>query len=88
MIQRYAQSLAGQMGIQLINTTVVEGREVGCLDVHLLHMFVSDQRVSALVYQSEMDELQREGSCERLDIKIRAALARLGKNQVSESTPL
>lgn len=86
MIETYVESLAGQMGIQLSKISVVEGREVGCLDVHLLHMHVGGQRVSALVYQSEMDELLRESACERLEIKIRTALARLGKNQVSEDT--
>ncbi len=83
MIQTYAQSIAGQMGIQLSKISVVEGREVGCLDVHLLHMHVGSQRVSALVYQSELDELLKVSSCERLEIKIRAALARFGKSQVS-----
>jgi hypothetical protein len=36
MIKGYSEYLAVQMGIQLSDMPVVEGRDVGCLDVHLL----------------------------------------------------
>jgi hypothetical protein len=77
MIQEYATSLARQVGIQLSRVSVIEGRRVGCLDVHLLHLASEGQRVSALVYQSELDELKHNSCSERLELKIRGALSRL-----------
>lgn len=77
MIREYAASFAVQNGIQLSGVKFVEGRSVGCLDVHLLHLVADEHQVSALVYQSELDALQ-EGICvDRLDMKLRTALSRL-----------
>jgi hypothetical protein len=77
MIRSYATDLAAQVGIKLTQVSVVEGRRVGCLDVHLLHLAAEGQLVSTLVYQSELDELQGDSCCERLELKIRTALSRL-----------
>jgi hypothetical protein len=77
MIQNYATDLAAQMGIQLSRVSVVEGRRVGCLDVHLLNMAVDSHLVSTLVYQSELDNLLSGSYCERLELKIRTALSRM-----------
>lgn len=77
MIKEYAAKLAEQTGVRLSRVSVVEGRRVGCLDVHLLHISSDGQLVSALVYQSELDELQNHSSCERLELKIMNALSRL-----------
>ena len=77
MIKKYAADIAAQMGMQLSRVSVVEGRDIGCLDVHLLKLMSDGQLVSALVYQSELDHLQSGSSCERLELKIRSALSRL-----------
>lgn len=77
MIQGYAADLAAQMGMKISRVSVVEGQRVGCLDVHLLNIYADRQLVSALVYQSELDELHNGSSCERLEMKIRSALSRL-----------
>jgi len=77
MIREYAAELATQSGIELSRVSVIEGRRVGCLDVHLLHLVAHDHLVSALVYQSELDELQQSSCCDRLEVKIRTALSRL-----------
>jgi hypothetical protein len=77
MIKEFATELAEQSGIQLSRVSVVEGRRIGCLDVHLLHLGSDGQLVSALVYQSELDELHSSSCCERLEMKIRSALSRL-----------
>jgi hypothetical protein len=76
-IRKYFKELASEMGINLLQVSVIEGRKVGCLDVHLVNLVADGQRVSTLVYQSEFDELQNELSCLRLEIKIKAALSRL-----------
>lgn len=77
MIQEYAVDLASQMGIKLTQVSVVEGRTVGCLDVHLLHLAAGDKLVSALVYQSELDNLQNGIYSDRLELKLRSAFSRL-----------
>lgn len=77
MIQEYVNSLAAQMGIQLLKVSVVDGRDVGCLDVHLLHLSSTDQNISILVRQSDLDELSGETGCDKLEQKIRTALSRL-----------
>jgi len=77
MIQEYATKLAEQSGIQLSGVSVIEGRKVGCSDAHLLHLIAGGNLISALVQQSELEELQSTSYCERLEIKIKDALSRL-----------
>lgn len=77
MIRQYATDIAAQTGITLTRVSVVDGRNVGCLDVFLLHLGAQGQLVSILVYQSELDELEKSASCDRLELKIRSALSRL-----------
>lgn len=77
MIQAYVGDIAAQMGIVLSKITVVDGRDVGCLSVHLLHISSSGRQVSALVHQSELDDLFLYTVCDRLEVKIRSALSRL-----------
>jgi hypothetical protein len=77
MIQEHAADLAAQLGIRLSRVSIIEGRKVGCLDVHLLHLCADEHLVSTLVFQSELDELQSGACCDRLETKIREALSRL-----------
>lgn len=86
MIREYVGALAGQMGIRVPKISVIEGREVGCLGVHLLHLVTAGHQISALVHQSELDDLQRNSSCERLETKIRSALLRLEVKLASDDT--
>jgi hypothetical protein len=77
MLREYTAKLAEQSGIQLSGVTVIEGRKVGCSDGHLLHLVADGNLISALVHQSELEELQSGSNCERLEIKIKTALSRL-----------
>lgn len=77
MFDNFVSNLALQMGINLSTLSVVEGRRVGCNDVHLLNLASGSQKVSTLVHQSELDTLLEESYCERLETKIRTALSRL-----------
>jgi hypothetical protein len=77
MIQGYVADIAAQKGIPLLRVSLVEGRTVGCLDVYLLHLAAERQMVSALVYQSELDNLYSGSPCDRLEVKVRVALSRL-----------
>ena len=77
MIQKYVGDIAAQMKIQLSQVSVVEGRKVGCLDVHLLNITSGGRLVSVLVYQSELDKLQIGERCDKLESRIRSALSGL-----------
>ena len=77
MIREYTSKLAKQFGIQLSGISVIDGRKVGCDNAHLLHLVAEGNLVSALVQQSELEELQSSSCCEQLEIKIKAALSRL-----------
>jgi hypothetical protein len=77
MIKDLAHDLASEMGMQLSEVSVIEGRDVGCLDAYLLRLTSGVHIVNALAYQSDIDELQRNGNCNRLGVKIRDALSRL-----------
>lgn len=77
MIREYATKLAKLSGVQLSRVSVMEGRKVGCSNAHLLHLIADGNLVSALVQQSELEELQSGSYCEQLDIKIKTALSRL-----------
>lgn len=77
MIREYATDIASQMGIQLSDVSIVEGRRVGCSDVHLVHMTADSHTVSVLVYSTELDNLKSGCVCERLEMKIKSALNRL-----------
>ena len=77
MIQEYVHDIAVQMKIQLSQLSLVEARDVGCLDVHLLQLSSDGHQQSALVYQSELEKIQTGACCERLELRIRAALSGL-----------
>jgi len=77
MIQEYVQDIAVQMKVHLSQLSLVEGRDVGCLDVHLLKLSSDGHQQSALVYQSELDKIGTGACCERLELRIRAALSGL-----------
>ena len=82
MIEEYATNIAVEMGFKLSDVTVVEGRRVGCTDMHLLNLTANGQQVSALIHQTELDELEVDSSSERLSMKLHFALTRLQHMQV------
>jgi hypothetical protein len=77
MIDSFVIDLAMQMGINVSTFSVVEGRRIGCNDIHLLNLASGNQIVSTLVHQSELDRLLEGSYSERLEIKIRSALSKL-----------
>jgi hypothetical protein len=77
MIREYVTDMATQAGVRITTVSVVEGHLVGCLDTHLLHLTTDGQLVSTLIYQTEIDNLQKGLPTERLDLKIKAALSHL-----------
>lgn len=77
MIKEFAAGLAAQMGMTLSRVSIVDGKLLGCRDSHLLQLYSGGQMESALIYQSEIEALQHGISCNRLETRIRTALARL-----------
>lgn len=77
MLKEYVAYIAAPRRIPISKISVTEGRDVGCVDTHLLNITVKDQIVSVLVYKSDLDRLLDGLSCDRLEFKIRAALSRV-----------
>jgi len=77
MIREYAAELAAQMGIRLSRVSIVDGKLLGCRDSHLLQLYSDGQMESALIYQSELEDLQKGIRRDRFEARIRAALSRL-----------
>lgn len=75
MISTFVVNIADQMCVKISEMSIVDGREAGCIGVMLLHLTANGIKASVLTYQSDLDELRCSGSCDRLDNKIRAALA-------------
>jgi hypothetical protein len=81
MIKDYVHDIAAQMKIPLSQLSVVEGCNVGCIDVHLLNLTSNGHQQMALVYQFELDKIQIGESCEQLDLRIRSVLSHLQTKQ-------
>ena len=77
MIKEYAADLAAQMGISVSGVTLTEGRSLGCLDASILSLESNNKNVSKFVHQFDLQNLERGAGVEMLELKIRAALARL-----------
>lgn len=77
MIQAYAAELAAQMGIKLSHVSVIDGKRLGCRDSHLLQLYAGGRREGALIYQTELDDLQKGIRRAGFETRIRAALSRL-----------
>jgi hypothetical protein len=77
MIHDFVSAIAVQMGVSLTRVSIVEGVTAGCYDLFLLHLTSGTHLVHALVYQSELDDVQNGSTCDQLEVRIRIALARL-----------
>jgi hypothetical protein len=77
MITEYVANLALMAGVKLSEISVVEGKDVGCLDSYLVHISTNEKRVSALLYQHDLDNLQFGRPCDRLNLRVSRALTRL-----------
>lgn len=77
MIEKYASDLAARMGITLSEISLVEGKDVGCLDMHLLLLNADLNRVSVPVRQQDLEDLLNSSDNTRLDLKLCSALSRL-----------
>ena len=77
MINKYVLSMAEQMRIKLSKVVIVDGKQAGCLDVYLLKLSAEGHNVEALIFQSDLDCLEKRLQCDRLDKRVTMALERL-----------
>jgi hypothetical protein len=77
MIQEYVFDIATQMGMKLSHVSLVDGYPLGCQDSYILNVAAEERIVSALVFQTDLDNLRKQGDCDRLEVKTRITLSRL-----------
>ena len=77
MIQEYVSNLANKMGIELSQISIVDGNQLGCLDVFLLKISIKLHTVDALIYKTDIENLENGENCDRLEVRTRATLSRL-----------
>jgi hypothetical protein len=77
MIEEFATNLAKQKGISLTRVSLADGKMMGCHDVYILEISAKGQLVSKLVHQSDLNKLQNNSACDRLEVIIRSAVTKL-----------
>jgi hypothetical protein len=77
MIREYIVDLAEQSNIKLLGVTIIEGSKLSCRDAHMVFLSAKRCIVNALVYQSDLDNLQYGNCSDRLELSISSALSRL-----------
>jgi hypothetical protein len=75
MLMKFVSDLADQSGIKLSSITLVDGRSYGLPDTYLLQMFKKNRLTTALIYQSELDDLEQGIQSDLLENRITSALA-------------
>ena len=77
MIKEYATVLASKMGVKLSKVHLVEGKTVGCIDAHTLMMASRGCNVGIIIYQINLEEIEKGIVCDQLALRIIQALGRL-----------
>lgn len=75
MLKAYVYDLAEKMGIRLTGIALVEGKRLGCTDVHLLKLSTKEHTVESLIYQTDLEMLKNGVECNRLDVRTKMALS-------------
>ena len=76
-IEDFASDVACQMGVELLKVSLIDGQRLGCIDSYILDMTTKNETVGTLIYKRDIDKLDDEDECARLEIRIRTALLRL-----------
>ncbi|MDD2271393.1 MAG: hypothetical protein PHP95_11770 [Desulfuromonadaceae bacterium] len=76
-IEEFASAVASQMGVELLEVALVDGQGLGCIDSYILDITTINEKIGTLIYKRDVDKLNIEGECARLEIRIRTALLRL-----------
>jgi len=81
VIKKFVTEQAMRKGLKISNVSLVNGQRLGCRDMHLLNIAVDGVITSALVHQSDIDDLENGNYCGRLEIAVYNALSRLQVSQ-------
>jgi len=84
MIKKFVTEQAQIKGMKISDVTLVNGQCLGCRDMHLLNIIADGVLTSALVHQSDIDDIQRGDYCGRLEITVNNALSRLNTSRKSQ----
>jgi hypothetical protein len=75
---KYVKELSRKAGVTLSSVEVTDGKEVGCLDTHLLSLITDDHKKEyVLIYQNDLDLIEQGKGCNRLEAKVVKALSKL-----------
>jgi len=77
MIKDFVSAIAAQMGMNRLEVSLVDGHHLGCVDFHLLNVSSKGHDVSALLFQSDLENLNSGVESERLKVQVSASLSRL-----------
>jgi hypothetical protein len=77
MLSKYVADLADQIGIKLSSIELVDGQSYGRPDTYLLQIFAKNRLTTALIYQSDLDDLKQGIESSRITSKISSALAKI-----------
>ncbi|MDD2851117.1 MAG: hypothetical protein PHY09_04350 [Desulfuromonadaceae bacterium] len=77
MIQEFTSDLAKQKGIFLSGISLTDAQALGCRDMFILDISSNGRFVSTLVNQSDLNKLQNDSACDRLEVIVRSALTEL-----------
>lgn len=77
MIKKYVSEIASQMGIDLTEISIKEGMPFGVQDACLLDIITGKRIVGTIVFKSDIESIENNLECARLEVRIRYALSRL-----------
>ena len=77
MIRDYVSDIATQMGINLHHVSLEGCQPLQCLDVQLLKLSSKGHKVNALVFNADIENMQKGIFCDSLEVRLRGALSRL-----------
>ncbi|MEI6514217.1 MAG: hypothetical protein WCO51_13235 [bacterium] len=77
MIQEYVSNLADKMGMKLSQISLVDGNQLGCLDIYLLKISIKVHKVDALIFKTDIENLENGKVSDRMEVRTRSALNRL-----------
>ena len=87
MFDTYVHTIAAELDVALTKVALVDNDNLREMNAYLLHLATRNHLVSTLIYRTDLIELQRSHSSDRLEVKIRSTLARLKTVTAAEPIP-
>lgn len=81
-ITTVVHEIAEQMGLlalKVSEVTLTDGERIGCRDAFLLNITAHGRLTSSLIYRSDLDDINQGSVNDRMEIRIRNALAKLSQ---------